>query len=291
VAGTGKSRYIREQITECGKYYREVDIFPVSERQHRAGPRAKKRVASSLAQQNANAARSLRLFVQKLNCNFDRRGFHAVLSYDDFHLPDDEQAADRDLRNYLRRLQAWCRRQGWADRLKWMAVTEHQEADPKQGLKEVRYHHHLVIQMDGLTRSEREKLRTAIEDCWATGRGETREALGTVNADRLQPNENGLEALAKYLLKYPKRKKRWRESVGLADPVYKRPNDSRWSRKRLAEACTLCVDDRYFWEQRYPGYRLLGVCPTWDEERAEWRCYIRLMARAAYREEKEDRAK
>jgi hypothetical protein len=71
--------------------------------------------------------------------------------------------------------------------------------------------------------------------------------------------------------------------------VYKRPNDSRWSRKKLAEACTLCVDDRYFWEQRYPGYRLLGVCPTWDEERAEWRVYIRLMAREAYQTEKEEK--
>lgn len=280
-----RARYIREQRTVCGKYYEEIDLLWVNEEQHRAGPREKKRFASSLAQAGRNAARSMRYFVQLINCNFDARGFHVTLSYDDAYLPPDEEQADRDLRNYIRRLQAWMARQGWnCYKLKWMAVTEHQDADPAAGVKEVRYHHHVLLQADGLIRTQRDKLRRALEDLWSTGRGAGREALGTVNADRLQPNENGLEALAKYLLKYPKRKKRWRESVGLAKPVYKRPNDTKWTAKRLAEACTLVVDDRYWWEQRYPEYRFLGAHPSYNEERAEWRLYVRLMRREAWRQ-------
>ena len=47
-------RYIREQWTECGEKYAEVDLFWVSEAEHKAGPRRKKELASSLAQQKRN---------------------------------------------------------------------------------------------------------------------------------------------------------------------------------------------------------------------------------------------
>ena len=132
------------------------------------------------------------------------------------------------------------------------------------------------FQHDGLDRAARSELREALEDLWSTGRGERREPLGTVNADRLQPEGDGLSALTGYLLKYPKRKKRWRQSRGLQKPVYRRPNDSRWTRRKLELACTADTEDAYVWEQRYPGWRFLGAYPQWNEERGEWRCYIRL---------------
>ena len=101
---TTRKQYIREQKTICGDSYAEVDFCWITEREHRAGPRGKKQFASSLAQQKRNRERSARLLVQLLNTNFDQRGFALTLTYEDTWLPDDDEAAWKDVYNYLKRL-------------------------------------------------------------------------------------------------------------------------------------------------------------------------------------------
>ena len=71
-----KKRYIREQWTLCGDRYAEVDLFWITEAEHKAGPRRKKELASSLAQQTRNDWHSRRYFVQLINSNFTEAGFH-----------------------------------------------------------------------------------------------------------------------------------------------------------------------------------------------------------------------
>ena len=44
----------------------------------------------------------------------------------------------------------------------------------------------------------------------------------------------------------------------------------------MAERTLVRVDDVDYWERRYPGYRFLGAVPSYNEERAEWRLYIKL---------------
>ena len=282
-----RKRYIREQKTLCGEKYMEVDLKWITEQQHRATSRGKKALASTLAQQDRNAGRAGRYFIQLIHANFDRMGWHVALTYDDAWLPESGEKAERDLVNYLRRVRRWISRQGWDPAgLRWISVTEGQDEDKAAGQKAVRWHHHLLIQMDGLAREQREKLRGALEDLWSVRFCGEVESLGTVNADRLQPDKDGLVGLALYLLKYPKRKKRWHQSQGLRKPRYPRPNDTRWSARKLAEACTLEVDDADAWEKRYPGWKFLGAHPSWNEERGEWRAYIRL-----YRKEERQKAR
>ena len=282
-----RKRYIREQKTLCGEKYMEVDLKWITEQQHRAASRGKKALASTLAQQDRNAGRAGRYFIQLIHANFDRMGWHVALTYDDGWLPESAERAERDLTNYLRRVRRWISRQGWDPAgLRWISVTEGQDEDKAAGRKAVRWHHHLLIQMDGLAREQREKLRGALEDLWSVRFCGEVESLGTVNADRLQPDKDGLVGLALYLLKYPKRKKRWHQSQGLRKPRYPRPNDTRWSARKLAEACTLEVDDADAWEKRYPGWKFLGAHPSWNEERGEWRVYIRL-----YRKEERQKAR
>lgn len=273
-----RKTYIREQRTLCGDSYAEVDFCPITETEHRATARAKKRFASSLAQQARNAERATRLLIQLLNTNFDDRGFSLTLTYRDTYLPPDDETAWRDIHNYLLRLRRFIKRQDWPKdaKLKWVCVTENQEEDKAAGLKEIRYHHHMLIQLDGLDAEQRSRLRDALENLWSTGPNGHREQIGTVNADRLQPENDSLEGLAKYLLKNPRCRKRWHASRGLKRPTYPRPNDTCWTPRKLADACTKRVDDADYWEQRYPGYRFLGAVPSFCEERAEWRLYIKL---------------
>ena len=72
--------YYREQKHICGKDYdtapyMEVDLYPVSAKKHKASRRAKKKEASSLAQQTYNDNRAKRYHVQLVNTNFGKGDF------------------------------------------------------------------------------------------------------------------------------------------------------------------------------------------------------------------------
>ena len=103
--------YCREQKHICGKSYdtaryMEVDLYQVSERQHKASTRAKKKEASSLAQQTYNDKRAKRYHVQLVNTNFGKQDYSWTGTYDDDHLPEpgDTKRADLDFSNFIKRL-------------------------------------------------------------------------------------------------------------------------------------------------------------------------------------------
>ena len=106
-----KSIYYREQKHICGKNYdtapyMEVDLYPVTPKQHKESRRAKRKEASTLAQQTYNDNRAKRYHVQLVNANFGKGDFSWTGTYDDDHHPEpgDTAKADRDLTNYIKRL-------------------------------------------------------------------------------------------------------------------------------------------------------------------------------------------
>ena len=126
-----KSIYYREQKHICGKNYdtapyMEVDLYPVTPKQHKASRRAKRKEASTLAQQTYNDNRAKRYHVQLVNANFGKGDFSWTGTYDDDHHPEpgDTAKADRDLTNYIKRLYRWCDKNG-VQRPKWVAATEY----------------------------------------------------------------------------------------------------------------------------------------------------------------------
>ena len=82
------------------------------------------------------------------------------------------------------------------------------------GTKE-RIHVHMLLS-GGIERAELEKI-------WARG---------YANADRIQPNENGLEAIARYITKQQKNRRKWCRSRNLKQPK-RRTNDTKVSNARM----------------------------------------------------------
>ena len=81
-----KSIYYREQKHICGKNYAtapymEVDLYPVTQKQHNASRRAKRKEASTLAQQTYNDNRAKRYHVQLVNANFGKGDFSWTGTY------------------------------------------------------------------------------------------------------------------------------------------------------------------------------------------------------------------
>ena len=137
----------------------------------------------------------------------------------------------------------------------------------------MRYHHHMILECD-LSIDE-------IKDLWVTrcGKGWV-EPLGLVKADRAEFDKGGLDAYCEYITKY--------EGKGLRMPTQPRPNDTRYTPRKLAEAATLYIDDKKFWEDRYGvlklghgevrRYAFVGAEPRFNEVTAEWHVIARFWA-------------
>lgn len=219
----------REKKIYSGKIL-EVEIYPIS-LQERKQSRKKKEKISELKQKNLNDKNAKKHLIRLLNTNFSDSDLHITLTYKDDELPVNEDEAKKDVNNYLRRIKRFLKRQGLPE-LKYIAVIEYREG--KNG-KKVRMHHHVVISGD-IGRDNAEKL-------WKKGRA---------NADRLQADEFGYEALARYISKDPQGKKRWTQSRNLKQPII-RVSDYKYSNRKVKQLAANQGDKTEF-ENLYPRY-------------------------------------
>lgn len=170
----------------------ECEIYPVWSTKGQA--QKAKRATTRQAQKNLNEKNAKKNLIRKINTNFTENDLCITLTYKGT-VPDEEQAR-KDIQNYLRRVKAYRKKHGM-DELKYIYVIEFESGE---GRKKKRIHHHVI--MSGMDRDEAERI-------WHNGYANTR---------RLQPDEYGLEALARYIVKDPQGKKRWSASRNLKEP-------------------------------------------------------------------------
>ena len=186
----------------------------------RCGPDGKKRrrrsKETSEEQKKINARRAEDNLRQLINCNFQHKDIHLVLTYKPDERPD-AIGAKRELANFLRRLRNYFKRQ--QRELKYIAVTEY---------KSKAIHHHLVIPSADMR---------DIVELWTKGK-----ARATFLDDSGQYSK-----LAAYLIKETDKtfrdtdspaRKRWCASKNLVRPTIKTHTikSVRWQSKPAAEA-------------------------------------------------------
>ncbi len=170
----------------------EVECYPIWNTQ--AEVKRARAATTREAQRELNARNARKRFIRKVNANFTEADICVTLTYAGAFLPDEAQAR-RDIRAYIRRVRSYGRRRNLPE-LKYVYVTEYGGKDGKR-----RVHHHVIL--SGVDRD-------AAETLW--------NGKGWANARRLQPDEYGLERIARYMLKETGRKKRWCASKNLANP-------------------------------------------------------------------------
>ena len=164
-------------------------------------------------------------------------------------MPETEDAAKKDLRNFFRRVRRLYKAAGVE--FKYISVTE-------KGSRSGRVHHHLIV-TGGVSRDDLEALWTA----------------GRANTKRLQFDDNGLVGLSVYMTKQKLYFRRYNCSRNLKDPdKTKKVSDQRVSRKRAGLICNF--EDRESLEKLYPGYRPLGVEYIISDLTGEYYAYVRL---------------
>lgn len=260
-----RANFTREKRIYCGNDYLEVDIIPVSIAQIKKG-RGKKRKVSAPKQKNLNEKNAKRYFVQLLNSNFGLGDLHLTFTYDTKCLPPTIQEAEREAKNFMRRI-AHKMKQAEVE-LKYILVTEYTTDEAEEP---IRVHHHAFIN-GGLDRD-------MIESLWRKRKkkGEKEgQKIGFINADRLQPNENGLEGLGKYLQKISGRKKRWSSSHNLKKP-YQQTDDERYTRRQVEKLAKQPPDAAY-WEKQYKGYQFVSYEAKYNDMTG-WAIYLKMCRR------------
>ena len=207
----------------------EVEIYPIFGRENSGRLRAAKKNLTPEAVQRNNEERSRRKLVQLIDANFTEKDYHVTLTY--AGNPPSYEQARKDVKNFLRAVKRK-REQRGLDELKYVYTIE----DEQDG-KRKRIHIHAIMN-GGISREE-------LEQIWGQG---------YANADNLQPDENGLEAIARYITKQQKNRRKWARSRNLKMPKV-RTSDTKVSNARVRR---LAVDfpnsAKEIMERLYPNY-------------------------------------
>ena len=275
--------FYREKKVDCGGY-REVDIIPRTDDAEQAtkGARRKRHQVSAPKQKNLNEKNAKRYLVQLGNGNFGPGDLHVCLTYAPGHLPASSEEAEKIITNYLNRI-AYRRKKLGLPPLKYILVTEYGYAKDDEAQEHpIRIHHH-VIMNGGLDRDIVEMMWTSQRINWRKyeadhSYADTVEKLGWVNADRIQTNENGVEALCKYIMKNPRGKKRWSSSRNLVRPEELPPADHKYSRGEVARLAKSDDHGREFFVKQFPNYNIVEIRPEYYDETG-WHIYLKMWKR------------
>jgi len=209
------------QVLEC-------EIYPLWKEYDEV--RAAREHTTREAQANLNERNARKRIARLIDTNFTPDDLHVTLTYGKSELPDEDQAR-RDIRNFLRRVRAYRKKNNMPE-LKYVYVIEFSDGDGRR----TRVHHHVI--MSGMDRK-------AVKALWPHGRA---------RVDELEPEDGTLEGLARYITKQPNKRKRWQASRNLEEPTITIENTklSRRQAERLAE--DVKAAGTLVFEKLYPGY-------------------------------------
>ena len=145
-------RYVDRRIYQSENYL-DIQIFPAFAK---ACKRGKKRRPTGEMQKKLNENNSTYKLIRLANHNFKKGDYAVHLTYDDFHLPQDEESARRDIQNFIRRIKRICAKKDVVLKYIWTAA---------KGKKLGRIHFHMIMSR-GISDEE-------IQTAWGKGYAHT----------------------------------------------------------------------------------------------------------------------
>lgn len=251
-----------------------VECFPVWDTKRAAAAREEaKKEAHRKAQEKLNAKNARKKLERLINANFGAGDIIVTATYGHGKQPGDDKQARRDIVNFLSRIKYMRKKRGLPP-IRYIYITE-VTVSAQYG---VRYHHHIIMGGDGITRDE-------VEACWAKKHG------GICNAKMCQPTERHLTGFSRYLTldkrnrtmdadgKNPQDKamrRAWNPSKNLVDPVESVADKKISIRKagKIAEAAEKFGEMQAVFEKLYPDCELLEV----SARRSPWAAGVYIYA-------------
>lgn len=246
---------IRKQVMRCGKML-EVSYFPTHEKSGYRIAEAPKSQKSKEKMREENRTKSIKNFVRMINTNFDEKDFYAAFDYQPEFAPLTYENAMKDIVNYINRVKYHRKKKGLSNKNFRYAYSV-EEKTYKSGLMKGRknYHFHMFMTSDGMTASELKAL-------WSYG------TKG--NITNYDPYRFGPEAAARYMTKCHSGKKMYKCSKNMKKPVIEDKKDGQISESKLRELGEQRVDDREYWEKKYPSYNFVSCKPFHNQYNGHW---------------------
>ena len=233
----------------------DLEIYPVFGREKERKAKAIKKHQTPEKQKKLNRERAVRHLVQLVEANFTERDIHLTLTYRN---PPDMERCRKDVRNFLCKVKRYRQRMGM-DKLKYIYAIEGGR-EISQGYGVERIHIHMLMN-GGVSRED-------LEAMWERG---------YANADRLQPTESGLEALARYIIKQADQGKKYGASLKLKQPKTRKSDAQTSNRVVKAIAHDIRNEAKAELEAMYPSYRFVD-CKVFYSDQLDG-VYIRAVMR------------
>lgn len=242
----------------------EIEIYPEFQKGQRGYIKKSalhKKKDSCRAQKNLNDKNARKYLERKLNANFGAGDLWITFTYEKEKRPPTWEAAQNDIKNYLRRLNYYRKKEG-LPKAKYIYVTEY-DPDAK-----IPFHHHLV--MDGLLEMG------IVESIWKKGRRN--------ECRRIDPDENGIAGIAHYITEQRKGtqkaagkyKKRWGSSSGnLKEPEIKKTHP-RGLRKKVEKIVRWEDAAKEIMQKDFPQYTFTAVERYYNDFNAQYYLYIKM---------------
>ena len=246
-----RKNFIREKRIYCGEEYLEVDIVAVTNMPE-AGKGKKGK--SSQAQKNLNDKNARRYLIRLANINFSKGDIWATFGWDDDNMPEDEEKAEKDIKNFIARIN-YRRRKAGLENAKYIYIPA------IDGY--ARPHFHILISGDGMDRDELEDLWTKCE---------------RKNTRRVKPDDDFLiTGIATYITKNPHGTKRWRSSKNLKKPDAPTRSYRKFSRKKVNGMVRDFEELKAQMEKAYPGFKFLDAEVKYNDKVAAFYIYARMI--------------
>lgn len=229
--------------------YLDVQVYPVFCESKPKGCRRKRSKPTSEVQQKLNERNAINKTIWLINNNFTPQDYALHLSYNNNELPESFEAAEKELKKFIRRLRYALKRLGIE--LKYYAANE-------ESTIEHRVHHHLIVS-GGLPIYE-------IAEMWG---------FGYIQVKPLQFDKKGVANLAAYISREKGARKSVTHSRNLKQPKEKQ-RDGKISHKLLKEIHNYDCDIREVCKKLYPGYDLAEIEPYYNDVNGYYYTTIRL---------------
>jgi hypothetical protein len=234
----------------------EIEIYPINPAWKKLEGKKRERlfIPSRNAQRNLNDINTRKKISRLIHANFTREHIWVTLTYSEENMPKDLNEAQRHLKNYFRRLRTHIKKHSLPE-LKYIYVTERTE---NEATGKIHTHHHIITNITD---------RDTAEAFWKLG--------GRTHSRKLQPDDSGLEGLARYIAKPEtkeknrKGKKTYGTSLNLAKPKINKSDgrlpttNYKLSKRRVAEIAKNENIGNAVLEKNYTGYK---VVPYSDKE-------------------------
>ena len=221
---------------------REIDIYPIWDNQKTASIARQQRAKHREAQKRVDRRNAQKKLRRIINANFGPGDILITNTYAPGMDPKSEEAAQRNMQNYIRRIKTLRKRRGLPE-LKYVYVTEVTNSESRG----TRYHHHMILS-GGIERETLERM-------WKGGHSNTRTA---------QPDRDWLGGFAHYMTKAKETqdkalKRGWNCSKNLLRPTATHADHKVSIRKAQRIARQMEDEGRKILEKQNPGYTLTEI--------------------------------